>query len=63
MARDNLYVVDGARKVPFLRGMITHSLVERGLSFEDAYEVASTVRERIKQRKVIEKKDLTLLIQ
>ncbi len=43
--------------------MITHSLVERGLSFEDAYEVAGAVRERIKQRKVIEKKDLTLLIQ
>lgn len=62
MARDNLYVVDGDRKVPFLRGMITHSLVERGLSFEDAYEVASTVRERIRQRKVIEKKDLSLLI-
>jgi len=43
--------------------MITHSLVERGLSFEDAYEVASTVRERVKPRKVIEKKDLSLLIQ
>jgi len=63
LARENLYVVDGDRKVPFLRGMITHSLVERGLSFEDAYEVASAVRERIKQRKVIEKRDLNLLIQ
>jgi 2-phosphoglycerate kinase len=49
--------------VPFLRGMITHSLLERGLRFEEAYEVAGAVRERLKQRKIIEKADLALLIQ
>ena len=34
-------------KVPFLRGILTRSLQDAGLSFEDAYSVASTVREEI----------------
>jgi 2-phosphoglycerate kinase len=49
--------------VPFLRGMVTHSLLERGLRFEEAYEVAGAVRERLKNQKVIDKKELAVLIQ
>lgn len=42
--------------------MITHSLIERGLSFEHAYEVASLVRDRIRDRKIVEKSELAKII-
>jgi 2-phosphoglycerate kinase len=34
-------------RVPFLRGILTHSLLDAGLSFEDAFEMASTIREQL----------------
>jgi 2-phosphoglycerate kinase len=43
--------------------MITHSLVARGFTFEEAYQVAEIVRDKVKQRKVIERSELSLLIQ
>ncbi len=58
MAKYTLYVIDGDNKVPFLRGMLTHSLIERGLSFKDAYQTANLVREQIRDRKAITKRKL-----
>ncbi len=37
----------------FLRGMITHDLVQRGLDFDEAYAVANAVRERLGKREEI----------
>lgn len=34
----------------FLRGMVTHDLVQRGLSFDDAYAIAQAVRDAIADR-------------
>ena len=34
-------------RVPFLRGILTHSLLNAGLVFEDAFEMASTIREQL----------------
>ena len=39
--------VPGDRVVPFLRGILTHSLQEAGLGFDDAYRVASEIRARL----------------
>lgn len=46
--RRHLTVVDsrGTRQ-PFLRGMVTHDLVQRGLSFDEAYAVAHSVRGQV----------------
>ena len=40
-----LHVVDPTdnTRVPFLRGILTRSLQDAGLSFADAYEVASRI--------------------
>jgi 2-phosphoglycerate kinase len=35
---------DGTQVVPFLRGILTRSLQQSGLTFEDAYRVASVIR-------------------
>lgn len=44
-----LHVVDPTdnTRVPFLRGIMTRSLQDAGLSFEDAYEVASRMRDEL----------------
>ena len=34
-------------RVPFLRGILTRSLLDAGLAFEDAFEMASTVRDQL----------------
>ncbi|MCH8228341.1 MAG: hypothetical protein IIC63_08015, partial [Proteobacteria bacterium] len=34
-------------RVPFLRGILTHSLLDAGLVFADAFELASTVRDQL----------------
>ncbi|HEX9594316.1 MAG TPA: hypothetical protein VGB12_13395 [bacterium] len=34
-------------RIPFLRGLLTQSLVDVGLSFTDAYAIASTMREEL----------------
>ncbi|RLB60547.1 MAG: hypothetical protein DRI90_13495 [Deltaproteobacteria bacterium] len=44
-ARIKVSAVDG--KHPFMRGMLTHSLLRKGLSFEEANSVANEVRERL----------------
>lgn len=62
MSKDGLYVVDGEQKVPFLRGMITHSLIARGLSFQDAYKTAHYIREKVRPQGEISRQDLSKLI-
>lgn len=63
MAKEPLFVIDRGQQVPFLRGMITHSLMERGLTFQEAYDTASLVRDRLKRRKKITKEELSRLIE
>lgn len=62
MSKDGLYVVDGDQKTPFLRGMITHSLIARGLSFNDAYKAAQIVRDRARPQGEISRQELSSLI-
>ncbi len=49
MAKYSLVVVEGETRAPFLRGVLTHSLLKRGLSFKQAYRIANTVRDRFQK--------------
>ncbi len=63
-SRKRLSVVDSTgRRHPFLRGMVTHTLVKRGLSFEDAYAVARKLRDRLAAREEVTKADLRDLLE
>ena len=42
--------------------MVTHSLLERGLTFDEAYETAREVRARIRRRKTITKAELSKVV-
>jgi len=45
-------------KVPFLRGILIRSLLDAGLSFEDAYGLATTVRNELSSTKTITSEEL-----
>lgn len=58
MAKYSLMVVEGDTKAPFLRGVLTHSLLKRGLSFKQAYGIANTVRERFQKDGEVSRREL-----
>ncbi len=45
-------------RVPFLRGMLTRSLHDAGLSFDEAYQVASTIRHKLGDASQVTKQEL-----
>lgn len=63
-ARDgHLFVVDSdGNRHRFLRGMITHDLVKRGVEFQEAYGIARSIRDRLSEREEVTKDELRELI-
>jgi len=59
-----IYVTEGAggSPVPFLRGILTRSLTEAGLAFEQAYKVASEIRQKLGDEQTISNDDLRALV-
>ncbi|MBF0351024.1 MAG: hypothetical protein HQM11_08320 [SAR324 cluster bacterium] len=49
-------------KEPFMRGILTHSLVQRGLPFKKAYKVAQTIRERLSKKDEIMTAELNIIV-
>ena len=56
-------VVVGESRRPYMRGIMVHSLMARGVSFEDALETAEHVRERIKGRLEVKREELAKLVE
>jgi 2-phosphoglycerate kinase len=56
-------VEDDHGQRPFMRGIMVHSLLSRGASFEDAYRSASDVRERIRGRGVVRREELAKMVE
>jgi 2-phosphoglycerate kinase len=52
-------VEDTTGRRPFMRGIMVHSLMTRGIAFEQAYRTADRVRERIRGRSVVPKDELS----
>ncbi len=53
-----IWVADGDRKRPFMRGIMIHSLMARGVSFEDAYRTANAIRDRLRSREIVSKEEV-----
>ncbi|MDY7093645.1 MAG: 2,3-bisphosphoglycerate-independent phosphoglycerate mutase [Acidobacteriota bacterium] len=47
----------------FLRGMVTHDLVQRGLDFDDAYTIARSIRDQLSGREEVSTSEVRDLIQ
>jgi 2-phosphoglycerate kinase len=48
---------------PFLRGIVTHDLMQRGMSFDDAYAAARALRDRLSDRDEVSAAELEDLIE
>lgn len=55
-------IVDGKKRIPFLRGMLAHYLIEHGFAFQDAYNVADRVRRSLQKTKEISAQDIAGLV-
>jgi hypothetical protein len=51
-----------ATSVPFLRGILTRSLQQAGLSFQQAYAVADEVREELGDERTLSKLELHRIV-
>lgn len=55
-------ICSAGKRQRFLRGMITHDLVLRGVDFDDAYTIAHAVRDRLSGRHEVETSEIRDLI-
>ena len=53
-----ILVEDAGGRRPFMRGIMVHSLVARGVGFEEAYRTANAVREKLEGRDVVQRGEL-----
>ncbi|MCH8890617.1 MAG: 2-phosphoglycerate kinase [Myxococcales bacterium] len=59
---DRILVEDASNRRPFMRGIMVHSLMARGIAFEEAYRTANQIRERLRGRLVVPKEELAKAI-
>ena len=56
-------VEDGAGRRPFMRGIMVHSLLSRGASFDAAYRAATAVRDKIRGRESVRREELAEMVE
>jgi len=56
-----IVVEDGAEPRPFMRGVMIHSLTRRGVPYEEAFDVAQAVRDKIRGRESVTRAELNAL--
>jgi 2-phosphoglycerate kinase len=56
-------VEDGTGRRPFMRGIMVHSLLSRGASFDAAYRAATAVRDKIRGREVVRRDELAHMVE
>ncbi len=61
--RERIYIEHDSVRRPFMRGILVHSLMARGLAFDDAYARANAVRERLRGRGSVTVEDLGRAVQ
>jgi 2-phosphoglycerate kinase len=57
-----LVVEDSGLARPFMRGIMVHSLMARGVSFDEAYEIADGVRDRLRGRGSVPRDELSKVV-
>src|SRR5262245_29059761 len=61
--RERIYIEHDSVRRPFMRGILVHSLMARGLAFEDAYPTANAVRDKLRGRRSVTVEDLGAAVQ
>ncbi|MDA0746364.1 MAG: hypothetical protein O2954_07580 [bacterium] len=55
-------IVDNGKRIPFMRGMLTHYLLEQGFSFREAYQVADRIRNSLQKQKTVSARKMMDLV-
>jgi 2-phosphoglycerate kinase len=53
-----ILVDDAGRRRPFMRGIMVHSLMARGVTFEEAFRTANEVRQRVRGRSLVPREEI-----
>jgi 2-phosphoglycerate kinase len=61
-APERVLVEDAGQRRPFMRGIIVHSLMARGIPFEEAHQTANQIRGRLRGRAVVPKAEISKAI-
>ena len=56
-------IVDGKKRIPFMRGMLVHYLLQRGFDHDEAVDVANEVREQLGKQDEVRKKEILRLVE
>ncbi|MFH0946937.1 MAG: hypothetical protein V2A76_17215 [Planctomycetota bacterium] len=62
MAKPIVVSGDDLARIPFLRGILTRSLQDFGLSFEDSYKIATEIREKLSAKTEITDSELRQMV-
>jgi len=57
-----LVVEDSGLARPYMRGIMIHSLMARGITFDDAYETAQQVADRLRDRSSVNREELGAMV-
>ncbi len=60
--RARIYVEDATGRRPFMRGILIHSLMAQGVSYEDAYGAANAVRDRVLPKGTVNREEIMRLV-
>ena len=55
-------IVDGKRRIPFMRGMLIHHLILLGFDDDESHDVADAVRASLRHKKDLQPKEMLALI-
>ena len=55
-------IIDGKRRIPFMRGMLVHHLIQLGFDYDQAYGLADDVRAALREKTDVDKKEITRVI-
>lgn len=56
-------IIDGKTRIPFMRGMLVHHLIQREVAYEEARDIANTVREELSKQSEVSKKEMVRLVE
>jgi 2-phosphoglycerate kinase len=60
--KGRIQVEDAGKRRPFMRGIMIHSLMARGITFDEAFHAANEVRSRLGDRVVLSKSELAKMV-
>ena len=55
-------IIDGKTRIPFMRGMLVHYLIQREVAYDEACDIANKVREELGKQSEVSKKEMVRLV-